>query len=126
MLLDTPITTDDPPITQNKRRKSADQLSDRMLNIYGKKINDYVAENLCLAEDESTELFLAAALKEPQRFSSSTVSSSLDAVTANIFPTDGIQEASYGRVMDDQRVKDAIILYPKRNIIFTSVEKDLV
>ena len=121
VFLNTPDTTGDPPATVNKRRKSADQLGPKMLTIYGKQILDYVSNNLSLGEDDPDELYLAAALKESKKRPSL-----LDSVAMNIFPTDGIDDESYLRVMGDQRVIDSIKLYPKRNITFTSVEKDLV
>ena len=45
----------------NKRRKGATEMGDKVLRLYGKKINDYVTQNICINSDESTDLYLAAA-----------------------------------------------------------------
>lgn len=106
--------------TVNKRRKSAHELGDKMLSIYGKQINEFVTNNLCINETDSSELYLAAALKASNR--DLTI---LNSVAREIFPSD-IDDDAYLSVMNDQRVKDSISLYPKRNITFSSVEKELV
>lgn len=51
----------------NKRRKSADQLGEKMLSQYGKQINEYITENICMNDEDSSEVYLAAAWKESGR-----------------------------------------------------------
>ena len=55
--------------------------------------------------------------------------SNLDSVSNKSFSDETIeteQSKFFGKVMKDPRVIESVSLYPKRNIIFTSVEKDLV
>ena len=109
--------------TQTKRRKRADQLGERMLNTYGQQINEFVTNNICRNDDDDPGLFLVAALK-----ASHTDLSNLKSISKNIFTSDAdeITDSIYSEVVSDQRVKDSITLYPKKNVTFTSAEKEFV
>lgn len=71
--------------------------------------------------DEPTDLYLAAAFRE-----SNKESTSLYSITQNMFPNEVDEDDGFSKIINDQRVKDSLALYPKRNITFTSSEKDLV
>ena len=109
--------------TMNKRRKSVDQLGSRMLSTYGQQINEFVTNNLCRDDDDTPGPFLIAALK-----ASHTDLSTLQSISKNIFSSDVDTEVDsiYTEVINDRRVKDSISLYPKKNITFTSAEKEFV
>ena len=109
--------------TMNKRRKSADQLGSRMLNTYGQEINEFVTNNFCRDDNDTPGPFLIAALK-----ASNTDLSTLKSITKNIFASDVNMDIDsiYSEVVNDQRVKDPISLYPKKNIKFTSAENEFV
>jgi hypothetical protein len=55
--------------------------------------------------------------------------SNLDSVSKKIFSdetVDTLYSEVFAKVMQDQRVVDSLSLYPKKNIVFSSDEKDLV
>jgi hypothetical protein len=107
-----------------KRRKTASELGSKMLSSYGKQINEYVTTTLCLDETDSSTLYLEAAMKESYKDLSN-----LDSVSKKIFSdetVDTLYSEVFAKVMQDQRVVDSLSLYPKKNIVFSSDEKDLV
>lgn len=107
-----------------KRRKTASELGSKMLSSYGKQINEYVTNNLCLDDTDSSTLYLEAAMKESVR-----ELSNLDSVSRKIFndeTVDTIYSEVFSKVMVDPRVLESLSLYPKKNITFSIDEKDLV
>lgn len=108
----------------SKRRKTASELGCKMLSSYGKQINEYVTANLCIDETDSSTLYLEAAMKESVRDLSN-----LDSVSKKIFSdetVDTIYSEVFAKVMEDPRVTESLSLYPNKNIVFSSDEKDLV
>ena len=104
----------------NRRRKTDTQKGDKMLSVFGKQINDYVTKKLCVVDDDSNDLYIAAVFKESKQDSSS-----LHSISKNIFTNEVEEDDGFSKVMNDHTVIDSLSLDPKRNIAFTSSEKDL-
>ena len=119
-----PVVAEAEILTVCKRRKTASELGSKMLSSYGKEIIEYVTTNFCLNDTDSYSTYLEAAVKESLKDMSH-----LDSVSKKIFSDEIIeteQSKFFASVMNDPRVVESVSLYPKKNIVFTSVEKDLV
>lgn len=110
--------------TDSRRRKIASEMGSKMLGTYGKQINEYVTATLCLHDTDSSALYLEAALKESLKDNNN-----LDSITKRKRIEETIDDVYLKRlaaIAEDPRVVQSVLLYPKRNIVFTSAEKDLV
>jgi hypothetical protein len=110
-----------PEILVNKRRKMSTQLGPRQMSNCGKEIVNYVIQNLCVKDEEATP-YIIAALKDSRTLTS------LDTISRSIFGVACRNESDsvLDFISDHVRVKESLLLLPKRNIIFTDEEKEHV
>lgn len=111
MSLPTERDTDPgPEVIVNKRRKTSRELGPKQLSNYGKEIVNYVFQNICIKDEDATP-YVIAALRECRALDDTYINKS-----------DSVLDI----ISDHVRVKESLLLLPKRNIIFTDEEKDHV
>jgi hypothetical protein len=108
-----------PEITVNKRRKISSELGPKQMSNCGKEIVNYVIQNVCVKDEDATP-YLIAALRE--------TTNSLRTISRSLFgcACQNESDSAFDFISDHVRVKESLLLLPKRNIIFTDEEKENV
>jgi hypothetical protein len=100
-----------PEITVNKRRKISSELGPKQMSNCGKEIVNYVIQNVCVKDEDASPYLIAAR----------TISRSLFGCACQ-----NESDSVFDFISDHVRVKESLLLLPKRNIIFTDEEKENV